>query len=318
MSQSGLLDVAGSNPQIPTSFVTDSGVAIPIGNVLEILGGTNVTTSGSGNTVTIDVSGTFAETITGNDLVALSPVAGNWNIFGAGNIITSGSGNTLTATLTGLTPRAVQLGATSTTLAQSNLGQNGQVLIGATGANPAFASLTSIGGTVTFTSGANSLNLEAGGSVPIQFTTDSGIAVPVLGNINIIGTPGAASAISSNAINIITSGAGDTVTISQTLAQTMTGYRRITFADSPYTADADDYYISVDSTGGSVTVLLPNAPNDWRMFIVKDALGQSDANNIMITTPGGIVLLDGATSYLIDTNYESLDFVFNSTDYEAF
>jgi hypothetical protein len=58
-------------------------------------------------------------------------------------------------------------------------GTNGQVLIAATGAAPAFASLTSTGGTVTFTPGAHSLNLEASGGggvvAPIVTTfTNSG------------------------------------------------------------------------------------------------------------------------------------------------
>ena len=42
-------------------------------------------------------------------------------------------------------------------------GTSGQVLIAATGAAPAFATLTSIGGTIVYTPGANSLNLEAAG-----------------------------------------------------------------------------------------------------------------------------------------------------------
>ena len=54
MSQAGILDIEGSNPQIPTSFTTDSGTAVPIANVLEILGGTNINTSASGNTIIIN------------------------------------------------------------------------------------------------------------------------------------------------------------------------------------------------------------------------------------------------------------------------
>jgi len=61
MSQAGEIDVINSNPQIPTSFVTDSGTAIPLLNEIEILattvpaGTTPIETTGAGNTVTIQV-----------------------------------------------------------------------------------------------------------------------------------------------------------------------------------------------------------------------------------------------------------------------
>lgn len=53
MSQEGIIDILGTFPSIPTLFVTDSGDAVPILNTLEILGTNGITTSGSGNTVTI-------------------------------------------------------------------------------------------------------------------------------------------------------------------------------------------------------------------------------------------------------------------------
>lgn len=56
MSQAGIASISNSNPHIPTSFVTDAGTAVPVANVLEILGGTGVTTTGVGNVVTIIVS----------------------------------------------------------------------------------------------------------------------------------------------------------------------------------------------------------------------------------------------------------------------
>lgn len=63
MSQVSIIDIEGNHPQIPTQFDADSGSAIPVGNVLEILGdtvanGTNakpVFTTGSGNTITTEV-----------------------------------------------------------------------------------------------------------------------------------------------------------------------------------------------------------------------------------------------------------------------
>lgn len=53
MSQAGLIDIEASHPQIPTSFTTDAGTAIPIANNLEILGTNGVTTTGAGKTVTV-------------------------------------------------------------------------------------------------------------------------------------------------------------------------------------------------------------------------------------------------------------------------
>jgi len=43
-------------PQVATSYVTDSGIAIPAFNVLNVLGGVGADTSGSGNTITINVT----------------------------------------------------------------------------------------------------------------------------------------------------------------------------------------------------------------------------------------------------------------------
>lgn len=42
-------------PNIPTSFQTDSGIAVPAANILNVLGGNGATTSGAGNTVTVTV-----------------------------------------------------------------------------------------------------------------------------------------------------------------------------------------------------------------------------------------------------------------------
>ena len=81
-------------------------------------------------------------------------------------------------------------------------GTNGQVLLGSTGLSPAFASLTSAGGTITFTPGVNSLNLEAAGS-SLQFDADAGSATSVGGIIQILG-----------GTDINTTGAGNAITIS--------------------------------------------------------------------------------------------------------
>lgn len=52
MSNAGHISVS-SSPAIATSYVTDSGTATPAANILNVLSGVGITTSGSGSTITI-------------------------------------------------------------------------------------------------------------------------------------------------------------------------------------------------------------------------------------------------------------------------
>jgi len=88
--------------------------------------------------------------------------------------------------------------------------------------------------------------------------------------------------------------------------------------DSPYTVLSTDCYISADVSAGTISILLPDAPSTGRVFYVKDSSGNAGANNITITTVGGVVTLDGLTSQLIISNFGSLNFIFNGTSYEVF
>jgi hypothetical protein len=57
-----------SPSNVPTSFVTDNGTAIPLANVLNVLGASGTVTSGSGNTVTV------TSTANGNVFALVSPI----------------------------------------------------------------------------------------------------------------------------------------------------------------------------------------------------------------------------------------------------
>jgi hypothetical protein len=61
------LSAGGLPPTVPTSFQTDSGVAVPVADVLNIFGGSNIGTTGSGNTVTINFSYDCNQSITTTD-----------------------------------------------------------------------------------------------------------------------------------------------------------------------------------------------------------------------------------------------------------
>ena len=95
-------------------------------------------------------------------------------------------------------------------------------------------------------------------------------------------------------------------------------YTLVTNADSPYTVLSGDYYLSIDSTAGAVTILLPDASSTGRNFIIKDKAGTSATNNITITTVSGTTLIDGATSLIMQTNYQSINLIFDGASYEVF
>jgi len=119
-------DGSGSLDQVDT----DSGTAVPAGGTLNVVGGTNIATSGAGATATVALTGQVA-------------VA---------------NGGTGAATLT---DHGVLLGQGTSAVVATAVAADGQLLIGATGADPAPASVTSTDGSVTITEGPNTLDLSA-------------------------------------------------------------------------------------------------------------------------------------------------------------
>lgn len=94
--------------------------------------------------------------------------SGAITIAGVGEVTTSGAVHTVSVGLT--------------------QGTDGQLLIGSTGADAAWANLTSSGGSITITPGAGTLNIEAAGVAALtELDGDTGAAVPNLGVITIAG-----------------------------------------------------------------------------------------------------------------------------------
>lgn len=86
---------------------------------------------------------------------------------------------------------------------------------------------------------------------------------------------------------------------------------------SPYVVLNTDYYLSVN-TGSARTINLPNAPSTGRGFVIKDTSGTANTNNITVTTVGGVVTIDGSTSYVINQSYGAINLIFNGTSYEVY
>ena len=82
-------------------------------------------------------------------------------------------------------------------------------------------------------------------------------------------------------------------------------------ATATYTALSTDYFLCV-LTNAPVTITLP-AGILGTVYIVKDCFGAAATNPVTIQGTGG-QLVDGSTA-TINTNFGSLQFVFNGTDW---
>jgi hypothetical protein len=145
-------------------------------------------------------------------------------------------------------------------------------------------------------------------SVPTSFVTDNGTVVPAANTVNVNGGTGVQVIANPNGSNNMVIN----------LTEIAPSYVNVTSAMSPYTVTSTDYFISVDASGGPVTINLPDSPTSSRQFIIKDRLGQSQVNNITIKSLTGASTIDGQASYMFTDNYESLECLFRGSNYEGF
>lgn len=136
-------------------------------------------------------------------------------------------------------------------------------------------------------------------------------------SVNIIATESDSAAIVINA-----SGAAGAVQINAGTGSVRFGsglvvpVTAVDNGDTPYTVLGTDYFLSVDTSAGVVTVTLPAATGlSGRTYLIKDMGGSAGANNITIGG-GGTNLVGGgaaAASKTISTNYAGARVTSNGT-----
>ncbi len=244
------------------------------------------------------------ETITGNSGGPVGPDASfNINIVGNNAVGIDIAGN---AALNTLTVMGIQ--STTTQIGVVELATNAETIAG-----------TDTDRAVTPDDLKAKLGTQTQFGLPIG-ASDSGTiswtAAPTDGQL-LIGSTGLTPVLAT-----ITGGAGITVTNGPgTITITDTGGSGFTYTNvntTPYIVLPADQFLGVDCSGGAITIQLPNAPTTGRIFIVKDRTGSSLANPITVTTVGGAVNIDGATSYVMQSAYQSIELLFDGTTYQVF
>ena len=84
---------------------------------------------------------------------------------------------------------------------------------------------------------------------------------------------------------------------------------------SPYALLGTDYFVSVDTSAGVMTITLPASPATGRAVTIYDAGAAAAISNITIDGNGKNIAAGGtsAATKLINTAYESYNLVYNGT-----
>jgi hypothetical protein len=102
------------------------------------------------------------------------------------------------------------------------------------------------------------------------------------------------------------------------------GETNLTFMDVPITSVTSpsyeiklrDYYVGVNYAG-AVTITLPRANREGKIFIIKDELGESSkgTNRYITILPAGTDLIDGKDRVILAYDYGSLTFIWKGNSW---
>jgi hypothetical protein len=257
---------------IATTYDADSGSATPSGNVLNVVGGTGVTVTGSGNTLTINASSSNLEILT--DLgVPVSPDMSILEVYGDHNITTTGiSPNIISVSVSGTTNHAVQIGNSTGSLTSVGPLTTGQLLIGVTGSDP------------------NPARLTAGSNITIDDTSTPG-------QITISSTGGGGGGSS-----------GCCLVSGQTPSQinTTAGIRWYCTSSSPSTSVQADNQTTVTETGSFTDMFVYVSANTSTTDTTVTLNLNSVNTSLVVTIPAGMTGVFSDTTHSVSVNQGDL------------
>lgn len=197
MSQEGLVNIINNSPSIPVTFTTESGVATPAANNINMFAGSNLTSTGSGSTVTYLLTGLQNHSlVVGNGTSAFT----NLGVATNGQLPIGSTGtDPVLATLTAGSGITITNGAGSITIAATGGSVEVETLTGNSGGavSPTLGNINTVGtgsitvvgnlGTSTLTTqltGLTNHNVQvgAGSATLTQVAPSATSGVPLVSN----------------------------------------------------------------------------------------------------------------------------------------
>lgn len=192
---------------------------------------------------------------------------------------------------------------------------------------PAVGSITGLGtgiatalGVSVGTAGSPVIN---GGALG---TPSSGVATNLTGTAAGL-TAGTVTTNANLTGDITSSGNATTLATAQSAAHTWSGIQtyssgsiqqiRVITAAGAVTVATTDYIICLNKTSGASTAInLPSTPATGTLFVIKDCKGDAATNNMTVTPAAGNI--DGAGTFVMTVNYQSINVVYSGTQWNIF
>lgn len=303
-------------PTVPIQFTTNDGIAVPaLGNINIVTANATVLFTGAGSTITQDFG--LNNLILGSNPAGLPSGNGVSNAGVGGsvlNALTSGSSNAalgytaMQFVTTGNGNSAVGFEALRTLVSGNLNSAFGSLALASLTNNGLSGNTTAIGGSALqhLQTGVSNIAL---GALAAQNYTGAESSNIIIGNNGVNGE--------SNVIRIGTQGTGigqQNQTFIAGVLNTVSGrVVNVTIPGAyPYTTLITDDAIFVDSSSARTIIPLAN-PKIGTTYKIKDRVGSAAANNITITPSGKTI--DGSASFIINSNYGSINITYNGTEW---
>jgi len=82
--------------------------------------------------------------------------------------------------------------------------------------------------------------------------------------------------------------------------------------DSPYTPTSEEHFLATDE---GVEIILPSDSKPGKLYIVKDFSGRAKINNITVSSESNTI--DGKLTKVINKNFGSITFIYNSIEWST-